>query len=1015
MRLERRAAWAGGIVAILSACLSHAESAPPSRFGKLAGARWAQGSNYRRANLAPVGNPYPNPQPHPKRERPHNLAVSRDGSKVYIGLLGSELEPGSEVAVYDVTAQKIVKRIPLKPADEPGPPGLGPWDLALHPEGRFLVVTNRFSNFASVIDTRLDAVIGEIPLDFYCQGAVFDKTGKKLYVANRYLDQVFVVDVHVQGPSFRAAMRELGGFDDKAFFGRGDGRPGIHELLVRRCAACHSNGQGGYYAGPKRRESLHSALEHSTPGKSRASLLLRAVTRGRDGGYADRSPRYRSHDGVVVFPDPGSDPDYRAIAQWIDSAADGPGISVGNPGSQPKTLALSGDGRLLFSGNTGTQDISVIDTGLAREVGAIYVQNAVDSLAVYSSPRTKRDYLIVATEGIGFGVPKQRDPFGGETWDAEHPAAQFSVWRDTGSGEILPRGRQAVLGPFDAVDETAEMGFRDMQNDIVFIDLGSLNIPRSDSSSAGTPAYLLSANRYEAHRSWVRYTSDTAESTYGDVKGDIPPDLMRVVGAMPERMAVADDRLFVSMRASHEVQEWTIDPTAVEPSDYLRPTAVYRAGLEPVGIAAGPEGTPAAGKVFVVIHFGGTLAVIDRRSRRTREFVIDPSIQARPIPDTDAERGELFVHSSVFSSDGDVSCFHCHRGDTNDGRPWGTHQVLGQEYMSRRGNKSRKFVAGTMGVPQLRGLFAIQPLYYEGTFTAFEQPREAMVEQTFLEDFRAATPQGNFGDVYAHAILPRSGDLPLSGDPSEAERSDLEERRNEFFRRQSLRYFGKAFTLRDLQRFIGQWQINEPRLLPNPFDPRVASVARGKKIYADPQVGCVSCHPPPHFAKKDLPDNPEQAFAPTVLLTARDGSSTLIGMNRLDAIQGVSRDLEPGDAGRVERVQGHFTSFQLRGLWDRPPVFLHNGLARTLAEVVATPGHAGLGEFKYEPLLGGVGERPGRREIGLNATAFYSKMSPALDALRSSGARIGLDTHGGTSQLSARQLQDLVDFLMSIE
>jgi DNA-binding beta-propeller fold protein YncE len=986
------------------------ETTYPSRFGKLTSRRWAYGMTYQRSNLNPVENPNPAPEPQPRRDHPFDVVVSKDGRKAYITLLGSELEPGSEVAVYDVAAEKIVGRILLKPRMEVGPPALGPYRMALHPGGRFLVVTNLFSNFASVIDTRTDVVVSEIPLDFYCQGIEFDETGRTGYVANRYLDQVFVVDIRSEGDSFEAAMREMRGLDDDAFFRNGE-TEGIHSVLVRRCATCHSESEGGYYAGPDAKESFASALEHVTLGASTRSPLLRAVTRVRDGGYADRKPQFRTHGGEVVFTDPERDPDFRVLADWIDESSVGPGIPVGNPRSKPNSLVRSTDGRYVFVANTGTQDISIVSTRLDREVGAIYIQNAVEGMRIYHSPSNRHDYLLVATRGLGLGVPKERDPYGGETWDAENVAAQFSVLRDTETGQILSRSSQKILGPFDAVDGTAETGFRDMQNDIVFIDIGEIDIP--ESPPAQGPSYLLMANRYEAHRKWGRYTSDTAESTHGDIKGDIPPDLMRVVGSMPEKMEIIGDRLFVTMQASHEVQEWKIDPTAAEPSDFLTPVANYDTGLQPIAIAAGPDGTPAGGKLFVTNFLGGTLTVIDRTSAKTRERVVDPSVLIRPVPDTNAERGELFVRSAAFSSDGDTSCFHCHRLDTNDGRAWGTHQVLGQEYLSNQGNEARRIVGATMGIPQLRGLYDIQPLYYEGTFTAFEQPLEALLEQALIHDYLRPSPTGDHTDLQAHARA-ETADIPINDIPAEI-RSTLSERRDEMFRRASMRFFGKSFTLRDAVRFAGEWQMNEPRLLPNPFDPTNRSVVRGSVLFEDLQVGCVTCHPPPNFAKKDFSGRPEQAFEPTVMFTARDGSSTLVGPYRLDAVNGKKRDLEPWDMGRAEETQGHFTSFQLRGIWDRPPVFLHNGIARNMREVVATPGHAGLRRFKYEPLVGGVPERPGRREVGFNETFVFKSSTPQVKSHIASGARIGHDTHGGTSHLTARQIQDLVDFLNSIE
>jgi cytochrome c peroxidase len=406
--------------------------------------------------------------------------------------------------------------------------------------------------------------------------------------------------------------------------------------------------------------------------------------------------------------------------------------------------------------------------------------------------------------------------------------------------------------------------------------------------------------------------------------------------------------------------------------------------------------------------------VIDTTNGTSHEVVVDPSVRRLPVPATNAERGEIFAHTSLFSSDGDTSCFHCHYLDMGDGRPWGVSQVVGQEYLSDQDTEGQFVIGGTMTVPQMRGLFAIQPFFLEGVISAFE-PRSMIMEHAPADDFARPTPQGDYTGIEAHYRIEGTADVQSSMDASTQSQTTLEERRDEMFRRFSMQLFGKAFTLRDFQRFVGEWQIHEPRLLPNPFDPTNRSVLRGRKLFFDAQVGCAACHVPPHFTKKDFSDNRQQAFEPVVTLTVRDGSFTLISMNRLDYINGVRRDLEPWDIGRAEETQGHFTTLPLRGIWDRPPVFLHNGMARTLHEVVATPGHLGLRTFKYNPRIGGVPERPGRREVGFNMTLLFTEPSEKVKLHMQSGARIGFDTHGGTSHLSAQQIDDLVNFLNAIE
>jgi YVTN family beta-propeller protein len=985
----------------------------PSRFGKLTSSRWSYGAKYRRESLDPVPNPHPNPEPQPLRDHPFDVAVNGAGTKVYIGLQGNEILPGHEVAVYDIAADRIVKRIQLKPAGVSGRPGSSPYRFSAHPDGRFLLVTNRFSNFVSVIDTRTDRVVSEVPTDFYCQGGTYTRDGKVLYMTNRYLDQVFVIDVEASGGSFRGKMRELNGLDDRAFFG-GDGTGGIHSILRRRCGEsdCHAVERGGFVAGEDPVESFVSVLSHVRPGQAMASRLARAPVSTLHGGYADAMPSFRGHPGGVVFRNPGADPDYQAIGEWINSGGEGPGIPVSNPRSKPKVCVLTTDERYLIVGNTGTQDLSIVDTRLGREVAGIYLQNVVNDVKIYHSEETGHDYLLVTTEGIGFGVGKERDPYGGECWDEENPAAQFSVWRDLETAEVLPKEEQKILGPFDAVDGTAEIKFRDIQNDLLFVDIDLLKIPENPPADA--LEYILLTNRYESHKGWVRYTSDTAESTYGDIKGDIAPDLMRVVGALPERMVIVEDHLFVTMQGSNQVQELLINPIAADPSDYLVPLNVYPTGIQPVGIAKGPEGTPAEGKVFVASFLGGSLTIIDPARGTTRDVTIDPSVDEIPVPSTNAERGEIFAHTAVLSSDGDTACFHCHYLDMGDGRPWGVSQVVGQEFLSEEDEVGQLIIGGTMNVPQMRNLFQTQPFFFEGAISVYE-PRSMIMEHCPSDDFTLVTPQGDYTEIEAHYVLTGTADVQSGMDAATTPKASLDERRDEMFRNHSVRLFGKSFKLRDFQRFIGDWQAHEPRLLPNPYDQTSISVLRGKRVFEDPQVGCVACHTPPSFTRKDFEGNAEQSMDPMVMVTVRDGSFTLISMNRLDYINGYRRDLEPWDMGRVEKKQANFTTFPLRGNWDRPPVFLHSGIARTMHEVVCPPGHPALRRFKYEPLIGGAGERPGRKEVGFNMTYLYATPEPRVKMHLEGGARLGFDTHGGTSELTALEIDDLVNFLNSIE
>ncbi|HZH99309.1 MAG TPA: beta-propeller fold lactonase family protein, partial [Fimbriimonadaceae bacterium] len=65
----------------------------------------------------------------------------------------------------------------------------------------YLVVLNQYGNFATVIDTARDQVIGEFATDFYAEDLVFNRTGTRLYITDRFADQVRAFKVE-PGPFF---------------------------------------------------------------------------------------------------------------------------------------------------------------------------------------------------------------------------------------------------------------------------------------------------------------------------------------------------------------------------------------------------------------------------------------------------------------------------------------------------------------------------------------------------------------------------------------------------------------------------------------------------------------------------------------------------------------------------------------------------------------------------------------------------------------------------------------------
>jgi DNA-binding beta-propeller fold protein YncE len=141
----------------------------------------------------------------PFRSHPRSLALTADGSKLYVSLPGREGYPDGRVAVVSTSTKRTSKWIDLRPAGEargtrPGGLKLSPLNTSIYPT-QYLVVLNMYGNFASVIDTASDSVIGEFETGFYGEKAIFNRTGTRLYITDRFKDQLraFRVD---PGPFF---------------------------------------------------------------------------------------------------------------------------------------------------------------------------------------------------------------------------------------------------------------------------------------------------------------------------------------------------------------------------------------------------------------------------------------------------------------------------------------------------------------------------------------------------------------------------------------------------------------------------------------------------------------------------------------------------------------------------------------------------------------------------------------------------------------------------------------------
>ena len=140
----------------------------------------------------------------PFRSWPNALALTPDGRKLYVTLPGREGYPDWRVASVDTVSRRVLRWIDLRVPGQPS--GTRPVGVAVSPPNSriyprpYAVVLNQYANFASLIDTSTDAVVGDFETGFYGEDLIFNADGTRLYITDRFADQVraFRID---PGPS----------------------------------------------------------------------------------------------------------------------------------------------------------------------------------------------------------------------------------------------------------------------------------------------------------------------------------------------------------------------------------------------------------------------------------------------------------------------------------------------------------------------------------------------------------------------------------------------------------------------------------------------------------------------------------------------------------------------------------------------------------------------------------------------------------------------------------------------
>ncbi len=506
-------------------------------------------------------------------------------------------------------------------------------------------------------------------------------------------------------------------------------------------------------------------------------------------------------------------------------------------------------------------------------------------------------------------------------------------------------GHPALEGPdFDEDgrpgDSTANTNFQDQQNDIAVIRAADGHVER-------------------------RYTTDTTccrdfrdvDTTDPVLGAFVPPrDLWIVGGSIPEAAALCGSRLYVAYMGSSELEVFDVDVAA---------GTLHAASRAGTGFA--PSAVACAGDSAAVVSSLGETLEVSRASGMPTASVAVGDVSGGRFPATDAEMGEVLnLSTAPFTVDGDQSCVMCHR---EFGAP---DKAFSMPLL--------RFTDGTRNTMSHRGLADSRPWFFE----------TAMDENNFFPVLNEFARQENFcctdptlwntehpvpADCESHppavcAARPWPHNLPS---------------RNAFYMAQAQAVFGRTHAIGDaldpttalnfqgLTSALGLSLLHRSRLLPNPNPQDSASIRRGRALFALPSVGCAVCHTGPSLSASTF-DGPgtRTQFLPVITpLRGADGHNA-------DLVSDGFRTTFPMVVQDTVNIQ--FGATTVRDMWAHSALFLHDGRARSLREVIATPGHPAL--------------QPG--ETGFNE----------VDGIP--------NTHGATSQLTPGQIEDLIAFMMSL-
>jgi PQQ-dependent catabolism-associated beta-propeller protein len=292
-------------------------------------------------------------------KRPRGLMLNRDGSRLFVAVSGlpkcpptvpdeecAKLERDLQadgIAIVDTARRKVIKVLAA---------GSDPEQFALTPDGKRLYVANEDVALTSVVDLERGEVIERIPVGREPEGVGITPNGRWVLVTNESDNSVSVIDATtnkvVRSVSVGKRPRDMAFTpDSRTAYVSGEFDASVYRISV----------PGG--------EPVERVLQLRKEARPMAVLLdvernRLYVSTGRGGT-------------VAVIETAGSGQPFKLLKE----------IPVG---TRPWGMAMSADGRFLYTANGPSNDVSIVDTNTLTAIKRIEVGRSPWGVTVGPAP-----------------------------------------------------------------------------------------------------------------------------------------------------------------------------------------------------------------------------------------------------------------------------------------------------------------------------------------------------------------------------------------------------------------------------------------------------------------------------------------------------------------------------------------------------------------------------------------------------------------------------------------------------